>query len=248
MSQRDWSDAHLVDAARDVHRDDPVFGYRFICDELAAEHGVKASENRVQRLCSAHGIYSVLAKKRGRWARPKEPVHDDLCGGSSAPRQPTSCGLPISPSTRPPKASSISAPPKMPSPVASSAIRFDSRMKASLAVAALNNAIALRGPVGTIVHSDRGSQFRSGKFLEALRSAGLVGSMGANWRVCRQRRHGVLLRPGAEQRLQPAALADARLAIVLWIERTYHRRRRQRALGKLTPVEFEGVNEVAYAA
>jgi transposase InsO family protein len=39
-----------------------------------------------------------------------------------------------------------------------------------------------------------------------------------------------------------------RLAIVVWIERTYHRRRRQRALGKLTPIEFEAVHEVAYAA
>ncbi len=27
--------------------------------------------------------------------------------------------------------------------------------------------------------------------------------------------------------------------IVTWIERTYNRRRRQRGLGKLTPVEFE---------
>ncbi len=30
-----------------------------------------------------------------------------------------------------------------------------------------------------------------------------------------------------------------RIAIVTWIERTYHRRRRQAALGRLTPVEFE---------
>ena len=30
--------------------------------------------------------------------------------------------------------------------------------------------------------------------------------------------------------------AELRLAIVTWIERTYHRRRRQRALGKTTPV------------
>ena len=35
---------------------------------------------------------------------------------------------------------------------------------------------------------------------------------------------------------------DLRLAIVTWIERTYHRRRRQRALGKLTPIEFETLN------
>jgi hypothetical protein len=65
VSKREWSDAHLVDAARTIHADDPVFGYRFI----TAEHGIAASENLVQRLCSAHGIYSVLARKRGRWAR-----------------------------------------------------------------------------------------------------------------------------------------------------------------------------------
>jgi transposase InsO family protein len=33
--------------------------------------------------------------------------------------------------------------------------------------------------------------------------------------------------------------AELRYEIVVWIERTYNRRRRQRALGKLTPVEFE---------
>lgn len=33
--------------------------------------------------------------------------------------------------------------------------------------------------------------------------------------------------------------AELRLFIVTWIERTYHRRRRQRALGRLTPIEFE---------
>jgi transposase InsO family protein len=32
---------------------------------------------------------------------------------------------------------------------------------------------------------------------------------------------------------------ERRIAIVTWIERTYHRRRRQTALGRLTPVEFE---------
>ena len=30
-----------------------------------------------------------------------------------------------------------------------------------------------------------------------------------------------------------------RIAIVTWIERTYHRRRRQTSLGRLTPTEFE---------
>jgi transposase InsO family protein len=32
---------------------------------------------------------------------------------------------------------------------------------------------------------------------------------------------------------------ELRIAIVRWIERTYHRRRRQAGLGRLTPVEYE---------
>lgn len=35
---------------------------------------------------------------------------------------------------------------------------------------------------------------------------------------------------------------ELRLAIVTWSERTYHRRRRQHGLGKLTPIEFETIN------
>lgn len=32
-----------------------------------------------------------------------------------------------------------------------------------------------------------------------------------------------------------------RLAIITWIERTYHRRRRQQRLGRLTPIEYETI-------
>jgi transposase InsO family protein len=65
VSRRDWSDAHLVDVARQVHADDPVFGYRFIADELRAEHGVQASENRVAR-------HDDLVRREFRTARPNE--------------------------------------------------------------------------------------------------------------------------------------------------------------------------------
>ena len=36
---------------------------------------------------------------------------------------------------------------------------------------------------------------------------------------------------------------ELRLAITTWIERTYHRRRQQRRLGKLTPIEYETTNQ-----
>lgn len=43
---------------------------------------------------------------------------------------------------------------------------------------------------------------------------------------------------------------DLRIAIITWIERTYHRRRRQARLGRLTPVDFETImtNTVDLAA
>ena len=41
---------------------------------------------------------------------------------------------------------------------------------------------------------------------------------------------------------------ELRLAIITWIERTYHRRRRQRGLGRLTPIEFETIYTAAEAA
>ncbi|RPK78929.1 hypothetical protein EES47_30045 [Streptomyces sp. ADI98-12] len=34
---------------------------------------------------------------------------------------------------------------------------------------------------------------------------------------------------------------ELRIAIVAWIERTYHRRRRQRRLARLTPVDYEPI-------
>ncbi len=38
-----------------------------------------------------------------------------------------------------------------------------------------------------------------------------------------------------------ADITEHRIAIVTWIERTYHRRRRQAALGRLTPIEYETI-------
>jgi putative transposase len=77
ISQRDCDDAHLINAALDIHADDLGYGYRFIADELA-EHGIVASENRVWRLCSTQRIFSVRSKKRGLNRKPGSPVHDDL--------------------------------------------------------------------------------------------------------------------------------------------------------------------------
>lgn len=57
---------------------------------------------------------------------------------------------------------------------------IDRRKEASLAVRALENALMQRGyPEGVIVYSDRGSQFRSRKFQQALKRHKLTGFDGA---------------------------------------------------------------------
>jgi putative transposase len=61
---------------------------------------------------------------------------------------------------------------------------IDSRMKSSLAASAIRNAIALRSPAGTILHSDRGSQFGSKKVRRLLDNNDLVGSMGRVGAAC----------------------------------------------------------------
>jgi len=38
-TRRDWDNAHLINAAYDLHADDPAFGYRFIADELPGRRG-----------------------------------------------------------------------------------------------------------------------------------------------------------------------------------------------------------------
>jgi len=117
-------------------------------------------------------------------------------------------------------------------------------MKSRLAVTALNNALARRDVAGCVVHTDRGSQFRSRKFVRALsyhdmiESMGRVGAAGDN---AAMESFFSLLQKNVLDRRVWATWEELRIAIVVWIERTYHRRRRQDRLGRLTPIEFETI-------
>jgi len=250
VTQRDWDDAHLINAAYDIHADDPAFGYRFIADELPGR-GIIAGENRVARLCSQQRIWSVFAKKRGLNRKSGPPVHDDLVARRFTAQKPNQLWLTDITEHRTDAGKLYLCAIK---DVYSNKIvgySIDSRMKASLAVRALTNAVALREPAGTIVHSDRGSQFRSRKFVHALSDNGLQGSMGrvgACGDNAAMESFFSLLQKNVLDRQRWSTREQLRLAIVTWIEKTYHRKRRQRRLGKLTPIEFETITQTAYAA
>jgi transposase InsO family protein len=250
VSQRDWDDAHLINAAIDIHHDDPEFGYRFITDELA-DQGITASRNRVNRLCSSQRLWSVHARKRGLNRKPGPPVHDDLVLRDFTAEQPNQLWL-----------TDITEHPTAEGKLYLCAVKdacsrrivgysIGARMTADLAVNALANALALRGSVDTIVHSDRGSQFRSHAYVRALRNAQLRGSMGrvgACADNAAMESFFSLLQKNVLNRQRWATREQLRLAIVVWIEKTYHRRRRQDTLGRMTPIEFETLTRAAHAA
>lgn len=54
-----------------------------------------------------------------------------------------------------------------------------------------------------------------------------------------------LLQKNVLDRRRWSSREELRLAIITWIERTYHRRRRQRRLGRLTPIEYETIHYTA---
>ena len=242
FSDRDWADAHLMNELHDLHAGEPEFGYRGLSDELAAD-GHTVSERRVWRLCHVAGITSVITQRRRRYKSAGEPVHDDLVQRDFTAPGPNLLWLTDITEhwTREGKLYLCAIKDVWANKIVGYSISH--RMKASLAVNALEMAVTHRGhPTGVVVHSDRGSQFRSNKFQAALTRHGLQGSMGqvgACADNAAMEAFFSLLQKNVLDRQQWQTRQELRLAIVHWIEAKYHRKRRQRGLGKLTPVEFE---------
>lgn len=237
--------AQRANALFDAHRDDPEFGYRFLAGE-AESAGQGMCERTAWRICRDNSWWSVFGKKRGKnGKKPGPPVHDDLVKREFHVESPNRLWL-----------TDITEHPTGEGKLYLCAIKdvfsgrivgysIDSRMKSRLAVNALAGAVSRRGEVaGCIVHSDRGSQFRSRKFVHALHSHDLVGSMGkvgAAGDNAAMESFFALLQKNVLDRRRWDTREELRIAIVTWIERTYHRRRRQLRLGRLTPIEYETI-------
>lgn len=245
VSQAELEEAYLANAIFDAHRDDPEFGYRFLFDEVRAA-GFDVCERTVWRICRDNGWWSLIVRRRSRSGKrvlTGAPAHEDLVRREFTAEATNRLWL-----------VDITEHPTAEGKLYLCAVKdacskrivgysIDSRMKSRLAVAALASAVARRGEVaGCIVHSDRGSQFRSRKFVAALHRHSLVGSMGqvgAAGDNAAMESFFALLQNNVLNRRAWRTREELRIAIVTWIERTYHRRRRQAALGRLTPIEYE---------
>ena len=80
--------------------------------------------------------------------------------------------------------------------------------------------------------------------MRTLKNNNLVGSMGrvgACGDNAAMESFFSLLQKNVLDRQRWNSREELRIAIVIWIEKTYHRRRRQAALGRLTPIEYEAI-------
>ncbi|MDF1602260.1 IS3 family transposase [Nocardioides sp. YIM 152315] len=260
VSQRDWDDAHLIDKLYELHTDDATLGYRFLTDELDLEHGIHVGENRVHRLCKIAGITASHHKKRSKPGSTGPAPRDDLL--AVVDKHGVIRHEFVADGRDKVWLWDISEHPTREGKLYICAIKdvwsirivgysIDTRMKSALARAAMRNAIALRSPVATICHSDRGGQFRANRTQRLLANNGLAGSMGRSYGAgdnASMESFFALLQKNVLNTKRWDTREELRLAMVIWIETKYNRRRRQRALGKLTPVEFEMIYTDAIAA
>ncbi|WP_344685671.1 IS3 family transposase, partial [Actinocorallia glomerata] len=244
VTTAELAQAYRANALFDAHRDDPEFGYRFLLDE-ARDAGTDMSERTAWKIASENGWWSSFGKKktRGKGKKAGPPVHDDLVQREFAADAPNRLWLTdiTEHTTGEGKLYLCAIKDAFSGRIVGYSI--DSRMKSRLVVSAIDNAAVLRGDVaGCVVHSDRGGQFRSRKAARALARHSMVGSMGrvgAAGDNAAMESFFSLLQKNVLDRRSWATREELRIAILTWIERTYHRRRRQARLGKLTPVEFE---------
>ena len=251
VTQAELIEAYRANALLDAHRDDPEYGYRLLVDE-AAEAGEVMCERTAWKICRDNQWWSAFGKKRGKnGKRPGPPVHDDLVERDFSADDVNELWL-----------TDITEHWTDEGKLYLCAIKdvfsgrivgysISDRMKARLAVNALDNAVSRRrDAAGCIVHSDRGSQFRSRKFVHALNRHHLIGSMGkvgAAGDNAAMESFFSLLQKNVLDRKRWRTREELRIAIITWIERTYHRRRRQARLGRLTPIEYETIMNPAVA-
>ena len=246
VTNAELAEAYRANALFDAHRDAPEFGHRFLADEARAG-GEAMAERTAWRICRDNRWWSTFGKRtgRGKNAKAGTPVHDDKVRRDFTATAPNRLWLTdiTEHSTGEGKLYLCAVKDVFSGRIVGYSI--DSRMKSRLAVMALQSAVARRGQVaGCIVHSDRGSQFRSRKFVSTLARHGLAGSMGrvgAAGDNAAMESFFALLQKNVLDRQVWSTRQELRIAIVTWIERTYHRRRRQRRLARLTPVEYETI-------
>lgn len=244
VTDADWRDAHRANALFDAWCEDKQFGHRLLADRAGIK-GYPMCDRAAWRLCRDNGWQSVTVKRiRKTPKKPGPAVCDDKVRRDFTAACLNDVWL-----------TDITEHPTREGKLYLCAVKdvfsnrivgysISSTMTAALACTAIDNAVINRNGdvVGCVVHSDRGAQFRSQEFAETLRKHYLIASMGrvgAAGDNAAMESFFSLLQKNVLNQQEWDTREQLRTAIITWIERTYHRRRKQRKLGRLTPIEYE---------
>jgi len=248
-SAREVRDEELLAQVRDAHaRSRQTYGAPRVHADLRLGAGVACGRKRIARLMATAGLVGVSHRRKRAGTRPLPAPHEDLVRRQFVADGPDRLWC-----------TDITEHPTAEGKVYCAAVidvwsrrivgwSIADHIRTELVVDALQMAQWQRRPAGTIVHSDRGSQFTSWTFGHRLREAGLLGSMG---RVASSVDNGLMesfwstMQRELLDRRTWATRVELGSAIFEWIEGFYNPTRRHSALGFRSPADYETMNPTA---
>jgi len=245
-SARAVEDARLTERIAVIHAANrKVYGSPRIHAELRLADGERIGLKRVERLMRHAGLSGLVARKRGRTTIrvPGVRVCEDLVDRAFAVEGPDRLWV-----------ADITYLRTWEGWLYLAAIQdvysrrivgwaMDSHMRTELVADALQMALERRRPApGLIHHSDQGAQYVSLAFGQQARRAGIAQSMGSRGdcydNSAAESFFATLKKELIYRRSWPEK-AELRTEVFDYIEIFYNRKRRHRALGQRSPVQFE---------
>jgi len=252
-SPRETADGQLSELIGEVHQmSRGSYGSPRVHAELRLGMGLPIARKRVARLMRQAGICGIGGARKTRRRNPNPAVHDDLVGRRFLADSPDRLWC-----------TDVTEHPSSEGKVYCCAVldvfsrqivgwSIADHIRAELVVDALQMATWRRHPpVGTVVHSDRGSVYTSWVFGHRLREAGLLGSMG---RVASSVDNSMIesfwstMQRELLDTQRWTTKAELAAAIFEWIEAWYNPRRRHSSLGMLSPADYEALHTQAAPA
>lgn len=242
----EWDEATLINEMHRVHDHlDDTYGSPRMTDELR-DRGFSVNHKRIERLMAEEGLHA----KDGRRRKVRTTIPDvtapplpDLVGRNFGPGEPgtRTCG------------DITYVPTDEGWLYLADVLDLGSRrvvgfamadhMRSELVEAALEMAVATRGGdvAGTLFHHDRGAQYMGRDFRKLCTSHGIaqsVGRIGSSQDNAVAESFWATLKRELISRYRFASRAEARRAIIAWINH-YNARRRHSTLGNVTPIDWE---------
>ena len=231
----------LIEAVFKRHR--RRYGYRRIGEELA-DRGVVCAPARVRRLMASRGLHAL---------QPKNFLPKTSDGRADQPSPNLLTGHPLPEAPNRAWAGDITFIPTSTGWLYLAVVidlcsrrivgwSLGDHLRGDLVVAALRQALGSRPTQNTIFHSDRGSQYGSALFRQALAGAGMRQSMSARANPYDNAWTESFIGTLKGEMLQGGCFedaTDARLEIFDYIEGYYNTQRKHSALDYLTPNQFE---------